>query len=40
MQVLRVKVVIFHCVGRLENNGILKALDMSHCLQLNLKGKG
>ena len=35
----RVKVVIFHCIGRSVDLGIFKTLDSMQCIHLNIERK-
>ena len=40
VQILRVKIIVFNGVSRLENDGVFESFDRVQCLQLHLQGKG
>ena len=40
MKRLRIEVIIFHSISRLEENGVLQTFDCVHGLQLNFQRKG
>ena len=40
MQILRIEIIVFYRISRLENDSIFEAGDSMKCLQLDIQGKG